>query len=1549
MAAFFKDYETIRKSGLFDPAFYLETYPEVAEQSIDPLLHYLEEGAAQGYTPHPDFDVAFYLRQCRERGEEPGNPLLHFVRIGAARGLRPRQDDAADSAVPAESNGGGPSKTPILAAVESLGVAGAPDGGLRVSINGWALASARIAEISASVGDSVVGKAEYGLERPDIGVLYPGRGGADRSGFILAFDLPPQKQPKAEVVLTVRTEDGEIGRRPLLIDVPPQDVEVAVVDPLSGEGPGAPAPVRAPMQLYLDEVTVSPAGVLHVEGWVVCLVQIQSVEAFVGDERIGEAEFGRVREDVAKARTDYPNARFSGFVLDSHVGHHGPGQRSILVRATALTGIIREASAQVTIPDLAVTGPPEDSSTFHHHCDDIRLTTSGRVLLKGWAVCATAVTAIKVALDGEPIGEADLGFERPDVGNHFAALPHARQSGFAFQKNTDTRLTGEHLLSLRIRRADGELHRVELPVMAAEATETGEAVPAAIVGDNERKLNIDIPLVIGGAMAAPVRGNLEISGWALARSGVAAVEIGVDGAPVATADYGVRRLDIQAAFPDWEDALGSGFLAFLPHRILSVGGHAVSVTLRDNSGKSVTSEFQIQVEELSNTEGPWSLRRHMPPAEVALDFGILERQGWQPRFNVVLPLPQGNDATEQARRTIASLQAQAYPNWRLFVVPYRHGSKPRRLRSRLTGGFGDAADRIEVIGSTDLAAFDRGDSQPGPVYVTVLSAGDELGCDAFLEMALATATRTDCDFFYSDERRRNPANNAVDAFLKPQWSPDLLLSTNYVGRLWCARAELLHTVIESEQELLQNGEYDLVLRCTETANAIRHLPLVLCERADDPVNSIEHVQALHQAMARRGIAGDIRPAAFPGTYRLKRAVATEGMVSIIIPTRASGGIIKTCIETLRRLTAYPNYEIICIENIPTEDAHWRDWLRSNADWVVSTEEPFNWSRFNNLAAAQATGEFLLFLNDDIEITDPDWLGALLEHAQRPEVGVVGPRLLYPDRRVQHAGMFLAEMGQGRHAFRYAKEDDPGYFGLARTQRNVIAVTGACLLTRRETYDALGRFDEAHGVINNDLDFCLKAWESGLLNIYTPHTTLIHHEAVSRAAMTDDYDAAVFESRWRDLFLAGDPYFHPNLAKSRDDLSIDAEPTRLLFSGHPSLSRDSIRKILVVKLDHIGDCIIAFPAIRRLKRHFPEARIEVLTSRASRSVWAMEPTVEGVIEFDFFHARSSMGQIEHTEAEYDELRQRLSAERYDLAVDLRKHLETRPVLQYTGARYLAGFDHRDRFQWLDVGLDWGGDQAFAHKRQHAAGDLINLVDAIVAACETDRSLVVAPPPESAAVEHLHLPKSSDRPIVCVHLTAGNEMKQWPVEFFAAVIDQLTEGDRAQIVLIGAPGEEETAADLVKRVRHPQSVRSVVGKLPLADLPALLARAALFLGNDSGPKHIAAGLGVPTVGIHSGTVDPREWGPVGPNAVAVVREVVCTPCYLSSPDDCHRGLACLRQLSPGAVYDACKRLLLLNRPAAPSRIKRADNSLSRARQRAGDGGTVSRLDANGHATP
>ena len=1539
MEALFSDYEEVRKSGLFDAEYYLVTYPDVAERNTDPLVHYLEEGAGEGRNPHPDFDAGFYLEQCEGRGERPDNPLLHYIRIGAARGFKTQRGDADH-----EPLGSRPPratdqlvKPPILVAIEALGVVGLPDGTSHLSVSGWALAAAPIDEITISLGDGIVGIATYGLPRPDVARLYPDRAAAAAGcGFILALGLPSEASGPIAPLLTVRTADGEIGQRTLRVEIAPQEIGTRIIDPL-GDAPDMLDAVKSPMQLFIDDATVDASGILHIDAWVVCIIQIESVEAFLGDVRIGKAEFGRVREDVENVHPDYPNSRFSGITLFAEISSHGAGIKTITLRATARAGISQEASTTVVVPEVAAGAALPDPG-LQLHCDEITLTTTGQVVLKGWAFGGTAAQTVTVLLDDEEIGQAELGVERPDIGNHYPRFPHARQSGFGFEAATETSIVGKHEITLRISLEDGQVHDERIPVVAGE-TRRGRALPAA--SDPTLRLHIDSPHLIGGAAEAPVRGNLEIGGWALAKAGVAAIEIAIDGTAVVRADYGLRRLDVQAAFPDWDDALASGFQASLPHRMLPKGAHRVLVTLRDKSGGTTSTEFAITVEELTDAPGPWALRRKMGAAEKDLYRRLLEHRGRPPIFAVMLRVNADEESLRNARATIDSISLQAYPNWRLFIVPQGAGKKSAAIRDRLLAGNKGLNDRAEVVGNLTPRALDGiasaagspDGAAEGEVFFTVLSAGDELGVDAFLEMAIAAALHPEADFLYSDERCRNPASGAVDAFFKPQWSPDLMSSTNYVGRLWCAREGLVRSVTDPSELLLGHGEYDLVLRCTERAREVRHVPAVLCERAaaaqDDPEQSKE---ALQRMLARRGIAGEIRDGRVAHTHRLKRALTKPGLVSILIPTCAAQGMIETCLTSLRRVTAYRDYEIICIENIAAKDKKWRGWLRRNADRVIATKEAFNWARFNNLAAAKAAGEYLLFLNDDIEIADPDWLEALLAEAQRPEVGVVGPRLLYPDRRVQHAGMFLAALGQGRHAFRYAAEDDPGYFGLSLTQRNVIAVTGACLMTRRETFDALGGFNEVHGIINNDVDYCLRAWQEGLVNVYTPHVTLIHHEMISRAALDDEYDAAVFEGKWRDVFVAGDPFFHPNLSKHHDDFAVEAEPTQLSVVGRPIVDRESIRKILVVKLDHIGDCIIAFPAVRRLKRHFPNARIWVLTARASKPVWAYEPSIEQTIEFEFFHPRSADGEVERSDKDWQELRQRLSAERFDLAVDLRKHPETRPVLQHTGARWLAGFDFRNQFHWLDIALEWAGDQVYARKRHYAGDDLVNLVDAIAAAGEGDRSVIAA----SSGPDTRRPPGA---PVVWVHPTAGNDIKQWPLEYFAVVIDQLVEAYGARIVLTGAPGDEAVASGILRRLRHPEAVTSMIGTSPLAELPALMGGASLFLGNDSGLKHIAAGLGIPTVGVHGGTLDPREWGPVGPSAIALARDMVCSPCYLAKIEDCHRGLACLQELEPGRVYEACRRLMLLTatREAA---LHPADRAPPKANRPAGAGRRAAR---------
>ncbi|MBN8910410.1 MAG: hypothetical protein J0H99_28270, partial [Rhodospirillales bacterium] len=269
---------------------------------------------------------------------------------------------------------------------------------------------------------------------------------------------------------------------------------------------------------------------------------------------------------------------------------------------------------------------------------------------------------------------------------------------------------------------------------------------------------------------------------------------------------------------------------------------------------------------------------------------------------------------------------------------------------------------------------------------------------------------------------------------------------------------------------------------------------------------------------------------------------------------------------------------------------------------------------------------------------------------------------------------------------------------------------------------IGRFDELHSVINNDLDFCLRAHRAGLSTVFTPYTTLVHHVLASRVKLQDVFDVSQFSAQWRTSFAAGDPFYSPMLFRHADDVRPDDEPVQVQSAGHPLFRREDVKRLLVVKLDHIGDFVTALPPIRRLKALFPQAEITVLAGRASQAFLSIEPSIDRLIPFEFFHARSQLGERDLTRDDFLALQAELAPYRFDLAIDLRKHASTRDVLRYTGARYLAGFDHVGQFPFLDIALEWDGDKSLQRKRNHVVDDLLALVEAVGNASNPDRRLI-----------------------------------------------------------------------------------------------------------------------------------------------------------------------------------------------------------------------------------
>ncbi len=1507
MASLFSSYRLIKESGLFDEGYYRDTYPEIKEKNLDPLLHYLEVGAKELRNPNATFDAEDYVQRCRERGERVENPLLHYIESRAGETASPPPAREATRQVPAPAQ----PASDFLVNLDRVSIE-SDSGRTRLRGYGWCLAADVIVELEIRVGSACC-RARYGLPRADVAREHPRALKADHSGFEFILEQPPlQHSGEVDVIFMAKTAArGSLEKlvRAELAESRAAESQRHRTAPREAKRTPFKQP---PMQLQVDSAEVDASGILRIVGWAVCLAPIVSVEVFVDDAKIGSAETGKARDDVAERHPEYPHAGRSGFVLCADSGAFAAGERLIKVRATASTGISREAAVPLRLsPERRRSVVSSKDSKVDCFCDLIRITTAGMVTVKGWVVGGAATERVSLLLDDQVLGDAEIGIDRPDVGNLFPRFAHARKAGFAFRHQGPAIPPGEHLIVVR-HHADGEDTEVLLPAPAIEAGADDAASEVHARQQQDVLLNVDQPKVVDGAAVVPVRGDLEVVGWALSRQGTTSVEIAVDGRLAKSVPPGIRRADVLRVFPECEQAESSGFAALLPHRSLAPGPHTVTVSARNQNGAISRVEFRVLVEEAPETDGPWALRRRMSPAETQLFSRPLAGKP-QPLF-VVAVMATAASAAPALRATISSLANQVYANWLLFLIAPAGAAALRRalpqVRERLD-------QRVTVISDPRPALRALG-AQGGDAHLLVLHPGDELGCDALLEFAVEATLHPQADFFYCDERRINPRSGKTEAFFKPQWSPDLLLSMDYLGRAWCARSGLVRRAKIASPDIAGPGTYHLELRLTEQASTIRHVPATLLQLAGagKAAGSLART-ALRRALRRRGIPAEVTAGRTAGTFRVRRKTPVTGLVSIVIPTCAARGLVRICIESLRKLTAYRHYEIVAVENIPAERSEWKTWLREHADRVIQAPSVFNWSRYNNLAAAEARGEFLLFLNDDIEVIDPQWLDVLVEQAARPEVGAVGPQLLYPDRRVQHAGMFLTPQGVIRHAFRYAAEQDGGYFGLALSQREVIAVTGACLLTRRGSFEQLGGFDEAHDVVNNDVDFCLRLRQNGLHTLYTPHAQLIHHELASRVGIPDHFDVEAFSRKWRGLFASGDPYFHKRLAGDRDDYAIESEPVEIHCAGHPVLARESIRRILVLKLDHIGDCVTALPAVRRLRQHFPLAEISVLASAASKTIWELEPVVDRVIQFDFFHGRSALGRLERTDEHWVELRSRLLPYAFDLAIDLRKHWETRSVLQHTGARYLAGFDTKGKYPWLDIALEWAEDSAMIRKRQHASDDLINLVDAVAAASETDRRVIVGTPTPLSreTLSRLELPRWIFRKrLVCVHPGAGNDIKQWPIEYFALLIDKLVESEDVHVVLTGSRDEVALGQLIISATAHAKAVWSTIGRDKLSDLPGLLSRCALFIGNDSGPKHIAAGLGIPTVGIHSGILDAREWGPLGETAVAIQRAMSCSPCYRLRVEDCPRGLICLRGILPEEVFTISRRLLLAPSEAA-----------------------------------
>jgi len=523
-----------------------------------------------------------------------------------------------------------------------------------------------------------------------------------------------------------------------------------------------------------------------------------------------------------------------------------------------------------------------------------------------------------------------------------------------------------------------------------------------------------------------------------------------------------------------------------------------------------------------------------------------------PLLSVLLPVY--NTPENYLRRALESVLRQTYPYWELCVAD---DCSTAPHVSTVLGEYAARDKRIKVVrrprnGNISAASNSALELATGQ-YVALLDHDDELAEQALFRAAQAIVADRGLDMLYSDEDKLNLAGEHVDPFFKPDWSPEYFLSCMYTCHVGVYRASLLKELGGFRSEYDSAQDYDLVLRLTARTSRIQHIPEVLYHWRVSPSSTALNYRAKPQAhlVARRalenylqitGRKGTVESGPAPGFHRVRLEVAGRPKVSIIIPTvcradarpRAQTAFLLKCVESIRRRSSYQNYEILVLHDKTTPEGQalslpWPKRAGQPSPQVIECGRTHKSLPCKlNLAAEKASGPYLLFLHDDIEVTTPDWIECLLECLQDQGVGAAGAKLFLPDGRLQHVGLTVSG-GSPRLLYRGAPGKTPGYFNSNVVQRACSAVSGACLMTRAEVFHAVGGFSTAFALNYYDSDFCLRLIQQGKRVVFTPYAQARHYEAASRPGPTPA-ETAEFQSRWADR-CQRDPYFPAEILSS----------------------------------------------------------------------------------------------------------------------------------------------------------------------------------------------------------------------------------------------------------------------------------------------------------------------------------------------------------------------------------------------------------------------------------
>ncbi len=525
------------------------------------------------------------------------------------------------------------------------------------------------------------------------------------------------------------------------------------------------------------------------------------------------------------------------------------------------------------------------------------------------------------------------------------------------------------------------------------------------------------------------------------------------------------------------------------------------------------------------------------------------KHAYSPLISIVIPLY--NTKPLFFHQLMRTLQKQTYTNWEVCMCDGSITPTIRKIAEKYQERLGNRfkitypGENLGISGNTNEAIkLATGD------FIGFMDHDDILAENALHEIVSALNDNPDTEFLYTDEDKID--SNGLfhtNAFFKPAYSPDTLRSVNYICHFFVASKKLLDSTGYCRSEYDGSQDYDLILRLTEKSKKTVHIPRVLYHWRKHSLSTASNVTAKPYVIdaAKWAITDHLNRIGLNGTvettinqmYRVTYNITDNPKVSIIILNKNSKEILHQCVNSIFNKSTYTNFEIIIVENNSSDADIFEYYKELSTDKRIVIkywDKAFNFSALCNFGAKDCNSPYLLFLNNDTEVISPDWIEKMIEHLQHDSIGIVGAKLLYPDNTIQHAGVVIGIGDTAGHPFLRKNEKESGYKNALHTIRNVSAVTGACLMIKKDIFDSVGNFDEEYPVAYSDIDLCLKVLSAGYFNILTPYAVLYHYESYSRGKnvtaeklieMTKETD--LFKTKWGNIIESGDFFYNPNLS------------------------------------------------------------------------------------------------------------------------------------------------------------------------------------------------------------------------------------------------------------------------------------------------------------------------------------------------------------------------------------------------------------------------------------